>query len=133
MLRATPDLQAAELFQHLDERTRPAMRDHERKRPTSRAPYMNKVDVQPVDLGGELTELVNRVFLRPPIELCLPIVDDFPHVFDTRTVGPRSIRACIRPTRSSESRFEVGKRRLRDVYAEWAHSHSIFEGNDPSL
>src|SRR5438552_7308743 len=67
------------------EGVRIAVSQDQRKRRWTFAAFVNEVDGEPVDQRFEMSELVEGAFLPAPIEIVLPIADQFFQIVD---VGP---------------------------------------------
>ena len=85
------------------------MSDHQGKRLRPGTAFVNKMNFYVVDVGMKLTEPVNRVFLRSPVEFCLPLVNNFLHVPQAGAVSPLGIGTRIRPTGLGKSSFQLGQ------------------------
>jgi hypothetical protein len=75
-------------LEHLDDASRPTMRQNQwyRRRPC--ADLMDEVDAMVVDLSDELWKRIQVRFVRPPIILIEPVVDEALHVGHRRAVTP---------------------------------------------
>ena len=58
----------------LHDRTRPAMRDHQREGVLVRRALVDEMNVQSVDFGDELVEAIERGLTRPPVVFVGPVV-----------------------------------------------------------
>ena len=102
----------------LDDRAGPAVGDHQRHRVGVRRALVDEVDVDPVDLGDELVEAVERRLARAPVVLVDPVLGDRParrragSPCDQSSTSSRSGHRCVRggdgdrraPTRRCRSR-----------------------------
>ena len=94
----------------LDDRSRPAVRDDEREGVAVWGPLMDEMDVEAVDLGGELVEAVQRGFACPPVVF----VAQYRRARGCRPAEcPDSSRRRIRPRASGCWRVGTAGRRDR--------------------
>src|SRR5438477_3174807 len=82
---------------------------------------MDKVNLQPVDVRGEVVEPVQLPFLRAPVETLAPVADQVLEIRDVGAVGPAVLERRRKP-RACEPCFQVGKHRIR---------HADRERHDP--
>jgi hypothetical protein len=53
------------------------MRDNQGQWLRALAALVDKVDVPPINRGMKVGKRVDGLFLRAPVELCLPVIDDW--------------------------------------------------------
>jgi hypothetical protein len=63
----------ADHVQHLDDRARPAVRDHERQRVIVLRAHVDEVDIETVDLGHELRQAAQPRIQPPEVVLGPPV------------------------------------------------------------
>ena len=86
-----------------DDRAGPAMGDDQRQRRRLLRAHMQEVDVEPVDLGGELIEAVEFCLTRAPVVAVSPIGADLPDPFQRRALAPVIDQLRLRPARAGEA------------------------------
>ena len=74
-----------------------------------------KWDVKPVDGRLELVELIEALFLRTPVVLVTPIVDELLDVAQVRAVLPPGIRDLVWEPHLREALLEIGENCVRDL------------------
>ena len=79
---------AVDDMKELDDRSGPAMRQHQGDVMGTRATLVQHMDVLAVDRGDDLGKTVDRRFLRAPIEAVQPVVAQRPHERDAGAGGP---------------------------------------------
>src|SRR3974390_3410774 len=70
---------------------------------------MNEVDVDPVDVGLELLELIESPLLCAPIVLVAPVSDDLLQVGKVGAVGPTGAIELVGEARTGESLVQIGQ------------------------
>ena len=91
----------------LDDRSRPAMRDQQRKRVLARGPLVDEVDAEPVDLGGEVVEPVERGFAGAPVVAVGPVGGEFAGVGQRDALAPVVHGFVLRPPGVGQARPQV--------------------------
>jgi hypothetical protein len=76
---------------------------------------VDEVDAVVIDRGLEMRERVEQALLRAPVELILPIRDEFTQVREFRAVVPVRALDLVGKARARQSLAEVGERRIRDL------------------
>ena len=89
--------QRADHLVHLEDRSRPAVRDEERDRLRTGSFHVNEVDVARLQDACELRKAVQEAFLCAPVKLVQPVVDELLHVTQLRAVRPPRPRYRVRP------------------------------------
>src|SRR5689334_25362380 len=72
---------------------------------------MNEVNVESIDSGFELTELIEPAFLGTPIEPVAPVLDEGLQIPEIHAVVPAGTVELVRKSRPCESRFQI----LQDI------------------
>ena len=103
---------------HLPERAGPAVQEHDGHGIFALPPLMDEMDANAIDLGAEVSELVDGLLLRPPVELILPVVAKLSHVVQVGAVVPASTCNLVRPAGAGEAVGEIVEDRLGDVDGE---------------
>ena len=102
----------------LRERPRPAVGQDQRKGVRLRRPAVHEVDVEAVDAGLELLELVEPALLRPPVELVAPVLDELPQVGLVHPEPPSDSLRLIRQARPRQALAQVRQHFVRNVDGE---------------
>src|SRR3954471_2259861 len=68
---------------------------------------MQEVDIEPVDLGGELLEAIEFRLARAPVVAISPIGADLLDPCQRRALAPIIDQLRLRPARAGEARLEV--------------------------
>ena len=76
---------------------------------------MYKMDRYPVQVDPIVSEAVHRGFLRPPVELIAPIVDDHAQVFAGHAERPVVVAEVISEPRSPKTIVEIVEDVLSDA------------------
>lgn len=79
------------------------MQEHYRHGIFALPPLMDEMDVNAIDLGVEVSELVDGHLLCPPVELILPVVAKLSHIVQVGAVVPVSTCNLVRPTDAGEA------------------------------
>ena len=82
---------------------------------------MDEVDVDPVDLGDELVEAVERRLAATPVVPVGPVLDDVLHVRQRDALRPVVDVLTIRPSRVVQAHTQVVEHRFRDIDRERQH------------
>ena len=101
-------------FDHLvelDDRTGPAMGDDQRHGPGVRRAHVEEMDVESVDLGGELREAIEQRFAAAPIVIVGPVPADL--LDPLAAARPGSSRRPARPPASASCAVSTSDRRAR--------------------
>jgi hypothetical protein len=93
----------------LDDRTRPAVRDQQRKRVVVRRALVDEVNVETVDLGDEVVEPVQRGFACAPVVFICPIVGQLAGVAQRDALIPVIDGFGLRPSRAGQPVLQVGE------------------------
>src|SRR5262249_60076125 len=112
-------------FQHLGERAGPAVRDDERERLRADAAFVNVMDLQAADIRAEMTEAVERRFLRAPVKYALPVLRQFMKVIEAGAVFPARAGQRVGPARECQPRLQIVQRGLRNVDFEGVYIHRL--------
>src|SRR5690242_17032947 len=84
-------------------------------------PLVHEMHPDAVDLGPELTELVQPAFLRAPAEAIGPVSQQPSQVTEVCALLPRRARRRLRPPRVPDPRPQVRQDRITDTDAESLH------------
>src|SRR6476469_3027345 len=76
---------------------------------------MNEVNVESIDPGLELTELVEAAFLCAPIKPITPVLDEALQISEIHAVVPAGTSELVRKSRACESRFQILQGIVRNV------------------
>ena len=104
-----------ELFDHphkFDHRAGPAMRHHQRQGIGAGRTQVQKVNVEPIDLGLELPQSVKPRFALSPVIAVAPIANQVLQSRQWRALRPIRHRLLLRPAGQVEPRGEVVQLRL---------------------
>src|SRR5262245_61094206 len=83
------------------------------------------MNVQAVDLGYKLVELIQFLLMLAPIVPGAPIFDEFLHVLDGNAVLPAGAVDLVRPARAGQAILQVAEHRVFDRNFE-RHDSSVF-------
>ncbi|MGY3587710.1 hypothetical protein ACVIF9_006387 [Bradyrhizobium sp. USDA 4350] len=97
-----------------DHRSRPAMGDDQRPRLRVLRAGMDEVDVEPVDLGGELAESIELRLALPPIIGLGPIAADILDPLQWRALAPVVDQFGFRPAGPAQPGAEILKNIVAD-------------------
>ena len=90
-----------------DHRARPAMGDDQRHRFRMRRADVQEMNVEPVDLGGELRKAIEARFARAPVVFLGPIAADVLDPFQRRALAPVVDQFGFRPARLAQARLQI--------------------------
>src|SRR5262249_14744206 len=76
---------------------------------------MNEVNVESIDPGLELTELIEPPFLCAPIKPITPVLDEALQISETHAVVPAGAIELVRKSCACESSFQILQRIVRNV------------------
>jgi hypothetical protein len=93
----------------LDNRTRPAVRDQQRKRVLGRRALVDEMDVETVDLGGELVEPVQRDLACAPVVFVGPVIGQLTGVTQRDALRPVVDAFGLRPSGAGQPVLQVGE------------------------
>src|SRR5262245_35160313 len=82
---------------------------------------MDEVNVQAVDFGGELVELVEPPLGGAPVELLPPVGDELLHVREVRPVVPARSGDLTRVARAGQPLLQVHQHGVGHADLEWNH------------
>ena len=102
----------------LDDRPGPAVADHEGQGVLVRGPHVQEVDAEPVDLGAELREPVERGFSGPPVVVVGPVPAQLLRVRERDPLRPVVDRLGLGPARAAQALGQVVQLGLRYVDGE---------------
>jgi hypothetical protein len=108
-------------LQQLDDRARPAVRHEQRYGLIVRRADVRELDVQPVDLGDELGQLVELSLDLAPVVVGAPVLDERPELRQLDTLGPISDGLGVGPPCRRHAPAEVEEILFRHVDAEGAY------------
>jgi hypothetical protein len=101
--------------QQFDERTRPAVAQDERNPPPVCRTLVDEVDLEPVEVGAELIDRIQRALLRPPIEPVGPVGKQLSEVGEVRALVPGGAGCRIGPACVSNTLIEIGQDAILNV------------------
>ena len=101
--------------EELHDRAGPAVDQQQRSGIGLRGPDVQEVEILPVDLGGELGELVEASLRLAPVVAVPPVFRQALEVVHGHAAGPRLARALVGPAGQVEAGREVVECGLRDV------------------
>ncbi len=101
----------------LDHRAWPAVGDDQRHRLRVRRADMQVVDGKPIDLGGELTEPIERRLTLAPVVALAPVGADVLDPCERRALAPVVDQLCLRPARVAQTYLEVIEQSIRNLDA----------------
>jgi hypothetical protein len=110
--------------QHLEERSRPAVRENQRQRIRPSAASVDEVDSDAVYGGAEMREGVDALFLRAPVEPRAPVLDQLLQVGEVEAVAPAGAGNLIGPASVGQSPTQVVEDSLGDRYMEGFNGHA---------
>jgi hypothetical protein len=102
-------------LEELDDGARPAVRHEQRHGLLMRRADVRELDVQPVDLGDELRQLVERRLDLAPVVVCAPILDERLELGQLDTLGPVADGLLVRPPCRRHAPAEVEEIPFRNV------------------
>ena len=117
----------------LDDRTRPAMGDDQRHRFRVRRADVQEMNVEPVDLGGELRKAIEPRLAPAPVVLLGPVAADVLDPLQRRALAPVVDQFGFGPARVAQPRLQVVEHVVADGNAEWLHGivHARHTRHDP--
>ena len=92
----------------LDEGARPAVTQNERHAVPMSGPLMNEVNVNSVELGAKVMELVQAVLLCAPVEIVGPVAKQLPQVVRINSPFPGFSWCARRPARITDTLSKIG-------------------------
>src|SRR3569623_2031259 len=92
-----------------DDRAGPAMGDDQRQCVRLFRTHVQKMDVEPVDLGRELVEAIELCLAPTPVIFVGPIVADLPDPLQRYALAPVIHQLRLRPARACEPYLKVGE------------------------
>ena len=105
-------------LEELDDRAGPAVRNEQRHGVRSPARLVDEVQLDAADRHAELAKAVDARFLRAPIKVSVPIVDEILKTPKTGTGRPRLEWRLLGPARARQALAQVGERDLGNVQPE---------------
>src|SRR5215472_4342323 len=91
----------------LDNRTGPTMGDDQRQGGPLARTQVQKVNVEPVNLGRELGEPVQAYLARTPIIAICPVLADLPDPVQRHALAPIVNELSFRPAGSQQPRLQI--------------------------
>jgi hypothetical protein len=76
---------------------------------------MDEVDVEPVDLTGELVKAIKLGLAATPVIRVRPVLADIFNPFQRSALAPVPDQFRIRPAGATQSLFEVGEHIVADI------------------
>jgi hypothetical protein len=107
--------EARDDVEKLDDRTRPAVHEEERKRVGARGARVDEMDRLTVDGCTEVLEAVEGRLLGSPVVTRAPVVDEFVQIVDRDAVLPVGALDLVGETRVREARLQVRQHGIVDV------------------
>jgi hypothetical protein len=86
---------------------------------------VDEVDADAIHDGEEVGKAVDRPLLRPPVETCLPVLDQVRHEFQVGAVFPARGGDLVGPARAGQALAQVVEYHLRDVHHVRLHLHRV--------
>ena len=102
-------------------RTRPAVDQQQGYGVGTGRALMNKINLLSINFRGELVKTVDLRFLRAPVVAVLPILREFPDLFDVGTVFPCRTRKLIGPFGFRQAAPKINEDLVRNVCFERAN------------
>jgi hypothetical protein len=99
------------------------VRQDDRQRPFALAALVDEVHANAVDVGAEVGEAIDRLFLLAPIKARQPVPDQVSQVRTIRPVIPALVFDFVRPSRALEAVPQIIERLLRHPYLERFDTH----------
>ena len=110
--------QARNDVEKLEDRSRPGMRQQQRKRLWSLAIDVEKVQVDAMQRHLELRECVEARFLRAPVEAAASVLHQLLQIRDARAVRPGLTGRLIWKPSARETLAQIADRAIRNVQSE---------------
>jgi hypothetical protein len=107
-------------LQQLDDRARPAVGHEQRQGVLVGRADVGELDVEPVDLGDELGQCVQRGFGLAPVVAAAPVLDERAELGQLDPLGPVVDRLPVRPPRGRDAPAQVVDLLLWDFDTEGA-------------
>src|SRR6266436_5901168 len=106
------------------------MCQYQRDSMAAAGPLVHKMHPETIDSGPEVTEPVQRAFLRTPVEAVRPVLQQPPQVTEVCSLIPRRTGRRPRPPRVPDPRTQVGEdlvgqRDSEPLRLEGSHSDSF--------
>src|SRR5262249_54237159 len=86
---------------------------------------MDKINLLPINFGGELVKTVDLGFLRAPVVAVLPILREFPDLLDIYAVLRGRARELIGPSSFRQTASKIDKNLVGNVHCEWPDGRTI--------
>jgi hypothetical protein len=99
--------QGSDDVKELDDRSGPAVDEHQGRGVRLGGTHMQEMDVLAVDRDGELRVLVEPRLLLTPIKRRAPVLGQFLEIGERHAAGPPDSRQLIRPARAREAIAQV--------------------------
>src|ERR1700733_13553487 len=80
---------------------------------------MDKINLLSINFRGELVKAVDLGFLRVPVVAVLPILREFPDLFDVGAVLPSRARKLIGPFGFRQTVPKIDKNLVGNMHFEW--------------
>ena len=87
----------------------PAVRDRERQRVWILRPLMHEMDVEPIDRGFELRQLIEPALLRSPVKRVSPVRHQGLVIREVRPVLPARTGDLVWKTRARQPPLQIGQ------------------------
>ena len=101
-----------------DDRTRPAMNQHQRYCVEAWRALMDKINLLSINFRGELVKAVDLRFLCTPVVIVLPIIRQFSDLLDVGAVLPTRARKLIGPFGLRQTVPEIDKNLVGNMHFE---------------
>jgi hypothetical protein len=112
-------------LQEFDDRARPPVRHEQRQGILVRGPDVRELDVQPVDLGDELRQRVQRRLDLAPVVAVAPVLDERAQLRQLDTLRPVADSLPVRPARRPNAALKFVDLLLRHVDPERADRRGV--------
>jgi hypothetical protein len=116
----------------LHDRTWPAVGDDQREGTRMRRSLVDEMDIQSVDLGGELVEAVERGLPRPPVVFVGPVAGQFAGVLQGNALAPVVHAFGLWPTGARQPRSQIIEHGVGNVDTKRLHPFIVPPGTRPS-
>src|SRR5438270_3257352 len=113
-------------FKHFRERARPPMDERQRNGTWSLSFLVNKMKLEPFDLGTKMAESIQLCFLKPPIKLLFPISGEFLKIREISTLVPSRIRNFFWPSSAGEPLLQIHQICFWGTYLKFFYIHDAW-------
>ena len=114
--------------EELHDRARPPVGEEQRQRVGVRRARVHEVDLLPVDPGAEVRQLVEPRFLRAPVVLVAPVLDELAQVAHRDPVLPAGVVDLVREAGRGQTVGEVVEDQVADADLEGLNARTARSG-----